>query len=406
MLAKKLIRALRKGNITLPEGCTKVNAITANGLHKTAADLIEVTERFQLDIPGGRPSEKGSPSAHAKSYAHLLEECLASAIDMEKIGLWHLPFPTIYVEFKANLLVQHVKKEVIPDLPYGATKDEDGTLVPADWPKDPTTPPAGLKHGPSTGFISKDGAEQVLGRELADAWTRAGNIDVRRLGRYAKGPIPLRQREHRKPEKIPADAPVVLTKDMNIAVIAGEKEDGEEGEITVRAFVNIPEMDGQMTWRDLTFAGEFRPSTFDSGFYIRSHVYSPEDPSGHTKRAAETLLQAAAEAVIINTVLLSTIGASREWVRTGPAKTKARNQPEDGFTIVRAYEPQGGTGAPLEGTRHRPRLHMRRGHLRTQRHGRGRKKTKVIWIQPCLVGHEEDGRIHHEYEVDEETGRH
>lgn len=46
-------------------------------------------------------------------------------------------------------------------------------------------------------------------------------------------------------------------------------------------------------------------------------------------------------------------------------------------------------GADLGGTHASPRMHWRRGHFRNQVFGEGRAKTKIIWLEPCLVGAKE-----------------
>lgn len=58
-----------------------------------------------------------------------------------------------------------------------------------------------------------------------------------------------------------------------------------------------------------------------------------------------------------------------------------------------AYAPQ----QAGDGTRKAPRPHLRRGHIRNQRHGEGNAMVKRIWIEPCLVaGDAPDQRDHYE----------
>ncbi len=57
------------------------------------------------------------------------------------------------------------------------------------------------------------------------------------------------------------------------------------------------------------------------------------------------------------------------------------------------YRPAQAAGA--QGTHASPRLHWRRGHIRSQPHGPGRMQRKLIWIEPMLVGmdHQEAGKV-------------
>jgi hypothetical protein len=59
------------------------------------------------------------------------------------------------------------------------------------------------------------------------------------------------------------------------------------------------------------------------------------------------------------------------------------------------------TKTQTQTSRFRPRLHLRRGHIRKQPFGPKRSLTTEIYIQPTLVGYKEEGTIKHEvYEVD------
>lgn len=87
-----------------------------------------------------------------------------------------------------------------------------------------------------------------------------------------------------------------------------------------------------------------------------------------------------------------------ERVEHGECKLKSRGRPIDGHTVIRAYEPTGNAGTSVE-CRHRVRMHLRRGHIRRQRFGRGLKCERKVWIKPVLVGYREEGTIEHEYEL-------
>lgn len=74
------------------------------------------------------------------------------------------------------------------------------------------------------------------------------------------------------------------------------------------------------------------------------------------------------------------IGARYKLKREVPKAVKGlpfQFQPESG-----AVPPQG----RCIGTHASPRLHWRRGHIRQQPYGPGRKEKKTIWIEPCLIG--------------------
>ncbi|MCL4180227.1 MAG: hypothetical protein KJ072_21100 [Verrucomicrobia bacterium] len=46
--------------------------------------------------------------------------------------------------------------------------------------------------------------------------------------------------------------------------------------------------------------------------------------------------------------------------------------------------------SPASGTHASPRIHWRRGHVRNQPHGPGRIRRKLIWIEPQLIGVDQD----------------
>jgi hypothetical protein len=111
------------------------------------------------------------------------------------------------------------------------------------------------------------------------------------------------------------------------------------------------------------------------------------------------LAKTISDAVKTLIVLLQTKGAEKEFVPTEKINLISRDQPVNGYTIVRNYKSRDSSGRQIE-ERKRVRLHLRRGHVRTQHWGRNNKYTKKIWIEPTLVGYEEEGKIEHLYEVD------
>lgn len=112
-------------------------------------------------------------------------------------------------------------------------------------------------------------------------------------------------------------------------------------------------------------------------------------------------------------VLLNTRGMPVDIQRINQKLDLAeRDKPENTHKIVRVIK------ARVESTRNaqdefgvpdsrlKMRLHRRRGHMRHQHFGRRNKNTKLIWIDECLVGHESEGRITHDYEVHDELDGH
>lgn len=99
-------------------------------------------------------------------------------------------------------------------------------------------------------------------------------------------------------------------------------------------------------------------------------------------------------------VLLHTRGIERErWIGDQRVKPHliGRNEPRNAYTrvMVREAAERQGDSHTSGDTRHRVRLHLRRGHTRQQHHGRGRTLTKAIWIEPTLVGYREEGEVRH-----------
>jgi hypothetical protein len=97
-------------------------------------------------------------------------------------------------------------------------------------------------------------------------------------------------------------------------------------------------------------------------------------------------------------IMLKTRGIRREkWCGNKPILLN-RPEPANAYTRVMVAEAaEAGHGHTVGGVRYRVRLHLRRGHTRNQPHGPGRRYTRQIWIEPCLVGYEDEGRITHEH---------
>ena len=98
-------------------------------------------------------------------------------------------------------------------------------------------------------------------------------------------------------------------------------------------------------------------------------------------------------------VLSQTNGVQVEARSTLHKPGKRRDAPEYSYHVLRIPGVgEGGSGITI-GERKRVRLHLRRGHKRTQHHGRGNKQVKNIWIEPTLVGYQEEGEVYKDYEV-------
>lgn len=100
-------------------------------------------------------------------------------------------------------------------------------------------------------------------------------------------------------------------------------------------------------------------------------------------------------------VTLSTRGIKRERWSGDHKIIVGRREPANAYTRVLIREAvNAGHGTSEPGERYYVRLHMRRGHKRDQRYGKGLQLSRPIWIEPTLVGYEKEGRIrHHEYEM-------
>lgn len=115
--------------------------------------------------------------------------------------------------------------------------------------------------------------------------------------------------------------------------------------------------------------------------------------------------------VLINAciVSLATKGIRKErWVgdrKLQPGKIAPRGISYTKVLVREASEQQGHRGEA--GDHHRVRLHLRRGHLRNQPYGPGRGQTKLVFIEPMLVGYEEAGMVSHtSYTVHPAAGDH
>lgn len=121
--------------------------------------------------------------------------------------------------------------------------------------------------------------------------------------------------------------------------------------------------------------------------------------NGKTKHLDTTETSSAVSAIAsAMLVMLATRGVKRErWIGNQKCLV-GRREPANAYTRVMIAETlASGHASPVSGDRHKVRLHMRRGHTRNQPHGPGRQYVRQIWIEPCLVGYEEEGRITHDH---------
>jgi hypothetical protein len=104
-------------------------------------------------------------------------------------------------------------------------------------------------------------------------------------------------------------------------------------------------------------------------------------------------------------VSLHTKGIRRERWSGDHKLLVGRKEPSNAYTRVMIRETiAAGHGTATAGDRHRVRLHLRRGHMRQQPHGKGRQYVRLQWIAPTLVGYAEEGVVEHEtYKVVETT---
>ena len=108
--------------------------------------------------------------------------------------------------------------------------------------------------------------------------------------------------------------------------------------------------------------------------------------------------------VLMNTrnVEMRTVKPSCKMNRTRRKKGKILLKPYAVVDIPYAYsDGQSVRSAAVEPGRQRqsPRMHLRRGHIRTQHYGKGMEQTKRIWIKPVLVNSTADAEIRHDYHV-------
>lgn len=161
-----------------------------------------------------------------------------------------------------------------------------------------------------------------------------------------------------------------------------------------RAMINFSEIDGQNVYR-------FFPGVFISGptGFVQFTSFKDVEVDKTTQEYFLSCGDAFGKCLQTLIVLLETKGVEKEFIETHKTKLISRDTPVNGYTIVRNYRSKTSSGRIIE-ERKRVRLHLRRGHIRRQRWGRGNKWEKKIWIEPTLVGYEEEGRIEHDYEVD------
>lgn len=101
-------------------------------------------------------------------------------------------------------------------------------------------------------------------------------------------------------------------------------------------------------------------------------------------------------------VLSKTKGFPMVTHKGHPIQLVSRRNPENARIHVRIGQARHDSTNAINaegGPRKKTRLHMRRGHYRTQHWGYRNKKVKTIWINPVMVGYVEEGKISHDYEI-------
>lgn len=102
---------------------------------------------------------------------------------------------------------------------------------------------------------------------------------------------------------------------------------------------------------------------------------------------------------LIQSLVICLVSKGVEIEKLGKRKKLVgRDAKQDGYTRIRLWSPvKSGRTVETSEERKRTRLHLRRGHARKQHHGPGNKFIKSIFIEPVLVGYEEEGHIEHKY---------
>jgi hypothetical protein len=85
----------------------------------------------------------------------------------------------------------------------------------------------------------------------------------------------------------------------------------------------------------------------------------------------------------------------------GKAKLRRRDAAEYDYhrITIPGLRDGDGTGVAV-GERKRVRLHLRRGHVRSQPFGKGKVRRRQKWIEPMLVGYQEEGEVFKDYVVE------
>jgi len=190
--------------------------------------------------------------------------------------------------------------------------------------------------------------------------------------------------------------------------VATGKFEGElpEGHFMMWPFLQIPSVWGDKYWKDLSIMCWTSIVPRDQGVEVQkpSFLDWPNADAALTE-IAEIMAVISRDTLATLLVYLSTRGIHKETVFRGdPVKLKARGKPIDHYTTVRipkeGPKAQNGDGRRSE-EQFRRRLHLRRGHVRHQRCGIKLCRIKKIWIEPMLVGCEDEGKItHREYELE------
>jgi len=338
----QFLKAVERGNVLPFTGRTLSDLAGKSwkAYVNKVAEEVRGAQKFEMDYPVTRDS---------------LEEVSASAEAMMECGVYRLPFPVCWLEYSTSV-----------DVVGG--KDTQGKLKTA-W---------GMSLG-DVHIYSKEAKDTGKWGELVrfdSSGIRVGALVTREYNRE-------------------------LYKNMDwkdTATLGGYYYS--------KVFLCWPDMSGSRVWRDIgmdiTCKGDaVLPKNVLVS--VAPYLYTVDRDVGYLLK---TFAYTSAIEVMTMIVLLATKGVSVDWVprlrKYSRMPLRSRQTPENGHSIIRVYkacqESTRATGCtPVN--RSRVRLHMRRGHVRRQRYGRKCSKVKLVFIEPTLVGYEEEGRLKHEYEV-------
>jgi len=180
---------------------------------------------------------------------------------------------------------------------------------------------------------------------------------------------------------------------FRVIIIAEELEDG----IAACCLVQLPQIHGKSS------AGLIGSKVIidrETGVPRTERLYEDNSTGG---TSFPVLCDVVGDFVKSIIVLSLTKGVRMEDRKGNKLVLVGREHPKDRHVLIKIGQARKDSTAAASvahgGIRKKMRLHMRRGHYRHQRWGHQRKRIKLIWLDPVLVGYEEEGKITHEYEI-------